>query len=169
MTKRLYTILVPLFLVVIVIFIIDQEIKYLVMTKAMKIYSLSQPMLYHKVLDIYKSSCINLRLVFNDGVAFSMLAFLHGYLKWMQLILIIFALFYVIKLNKKYFVLPTGLIIGAGLSNIFDRFLHGGVVDYVYWHCGFNFAIFNFADVMIDVGIGWILLLNFFPTLFKRN
>ncbi len=59
MTKRLYTILVPLFLVVIVIFIIDQEIKYLVMTKAMKIYSLSQPMLYHKVLDIYKSSCIN--------------------------------------------------------------------------------------------------------------
>jgi signal peptidase II len=57
--------------------------------------------------------------------------------------------------------LPTGILIGAGLSNVYDRFNHGGVVDYIYWHCGFNFAIFNFADVMIDLAVVWILFLNF--------
>ncbi|MFA4832456.1 signal peptidase II, partial [Helicobacter pylori] len=39
---------------------------------------------------------------------------------------------------------------------------HGGVVDYVYYHYGFDFAIFNFADVMIDVGVGVLLLRQFF-------
>jgi len=31
-------------------------------------------------------------------------------------------------------------------------------VDYVAWHCGFDFAVFNFADVMIDVAVGWFLI-----------
>jgi signal peptidase II len=39
--------------------------------------------------------------------------------------------------------------------------LHGGVVDYVFWHCGFDFAVFNFADVMIDVAVVLILLIHF--------
>jgi len=43
----------------------------------------------------------------------------------------------------------------------FDRFVHGGVVDYVAWHCGFDFAVFNYADVMIDIAIAWILLQSF--------
>ena len=34
-----------------------------------------------------------------------------------------------------------------------DRFIHGGVVDYVAWHKWFEFAVFNFADVMIDLAI----------------
>jgi len=57
--------------------------------------------------------------------------------------------------------LPLGVILGAGSSNIYDRFIYGGVVDYVYWHCGFDFAIFNFADVMIDAGVVAILYLSY--------
>ncbi len=169
MTNRSYKMAIALFLAITVIFAIDQEIKHLVMLKAMELYSLPQNMLYDKILDIYRTNCINIRLVFNDGVAFSLLSFLHGYLKWLQLILIISALIYVVKLNKKCFIVPAGMIIGAGLSNIFDRFLHGGVADYVYWHCGFNFAIFNFADVIIDIAIAWIVILNFIPTTCKQN
>jgi signal peptidase II len=37
----------------------------------------------------------------------------------------------------------------------------------VYWHCGFDFAVFNFADVVIDIAIAWFLLLNWKPTLCK--
>ncbi len=55
-----------------------------------------------------------------------------------------------------------GMVFGAGVSNVLDRFRHGGVVDYVYYHYGFDFAIFNFADVMIDVGVGVLLLKQFF-------
>jgi signal peptidase II len=50
--------------------------------------------------------------------------------------------------------------VGAGFSNVYDRFIHGGVVDMVYWHCGFDFAVFNFADVMIDLAVVWLLWIN---------
>jgi len=59
------------------------------------------------------------------------------------------------------YALALGLLMGGGVSNLLDRFLHGGVVDYVYWHCGFDFAIFNFADVMIDLGVVLILIAAF--------
>lgn len=143
------------------IFIADQGIKEYFILKAMAISSLPQEALYHRAIDVYETSCINMRLVFNYGVAFSMLSFLAEYLKWLQLVMITGVLAYVISLKKLCYMLPTGILIGAGLSNVYDRFNHGGVVDYIYWHCGFNFAIFNFADVMIDLAVVWILFLNF--------
>ena len=44
------------------------------------------------------------------------------------------------------------------LSNIIDRFVYEGVVDYVYWHYWFDFAIFNLADVLIDCSVVIIIL-----------
>ena len=111
----------------------------------------------------YYSDCIDLTLVYNKGVAFSMFAFLESWLKWLQLLLIAGALGYVIWLRKMCYFLPTGILLGAGLSNVYDRFIHPGVVDYVYWHCGFDFAVFNFADVMIDIAVIWLVLLNLKP------
>lgn len=111
----------------------------------------------------YYTECIDLILVYNKGVAFSMFAFLEGALKWIQLALLVGVVGYTIWLKKRCYILPVGIMIGAGFSNVYDRFIHGGVVDYVYWHCGFNFAVFNFADVMIDVAVIWLMLLNFRP------
>jgi len=115
----------------------------------------------------YYTECIDLILVYNKGVAFSMLAFLDEWLKYIQLVLVTGILVYVIYLKKICFAFPAGLMLGGAFSNVYDRFIHGGVVDMVYWHCGFNFAVFNFADVMIDVAVVWILLLNFKPHLCK--
>ncbi|WP_300899796.1 signal peptidase II, partial [uncultured Helicobacter sp.] len=50
-----------------------------------------------------------------------------------------------------------GILVGAGVSNILDRFMYEGVVDYVYWHYWFDFAIFNLADVMIDISVVLII------------
>lgn len=45
------------------------------------------------------------------------------------------------------------LIIGGGLSNIIDRLLRGAVFDFICFHYkGFNFPIFNLADVFISLG-----------------
>ena len=107
--------------------------------------------------------CIDLELHYNKGVAFSMLAFLGPYLKWIQAVLIVGILFVIFKegyLNRYAF--PAGLLVGGALGNVYDRFLHEGVVDYVAWHCGFNFAVFNFADVAIDVAVVWILIMVYF-------
>ncbi len=104
-------------------------------------------------------SCIDLSLHFNKGVAFSMFAFLGPYLKWIQLLLIGAILYFVLKEGYlKRYAFPVGLLIGGALGNLYDRFIHDGVVDYVAWHCGFDFAVFNFADVAIDLAVAWIVV-----------
>ncbi len=111
----------------------------------------------------WNSNCISLNLTLNKGVAFSMFAFLGENLKYIQLFLIAAVLGYIFyrRHDLSLYAIALGLLMGGGISNLLDRFLHGGVVDYVYWHCGFDFAIFNFADVMIDLGVALILWQNF--------
>lgn len=138
--------LVILLLSALGIFIADQNIKWL-FVEGLRYYT----------------DCIDFILVYNRGVAFSMFAFLEEALKWIQLALLAGVVGYTLWLKKNCYILPVGIMAGAGFSNVYDRFIHGGVVDYVYWHCGFNFAVFNFADVMIDVAVVWLLILNFRP------
>ena len=108
-------------------------------------------------------SCIDLSLHYNKGVAFSMFAFIGPYLKWIQALLIAGILYYVLKEGYlRRYAFPVGLLIGGALGNVYDRFVHGAVVDYVAWHCGFNFAVFNYADVAIDVAIAWIIVMVYF-------
>ena len=135
-------------LVAIGIFIIDQSIKALFLGG------------YYR-----DGSCIDLSLHFNKGVAFSMFAFMGPYLKWLQALLVAGILYYVLSQGYlKRYAFPIGLLIGGALANVYDRFVHEGVVDYVAWHCGFNFAVFNFADVAIDLAVVWILvMIYFFP------
>ena len=127
----------------IVVFIIDQVVKY------------GFANLNWNVDGPYMS----LTLAYNYGVAFSMFAFLADYLKYIQLGIVLIAVIYLIKneeVFKEYYI-PIALLFAGGLSNILDRFTYGGVVDYFYWHYGFEFAIFNFADVIIDLAVAIII------------
>ena len=111
----------------------------------------------------WNSDYISLILVFNKGVAFSMLSFLQEYLKYIQVaIFVIISLYLAFEKNlfMKYS-LPLGILYGAGIGNLHDRFVHGGVVDYIFWHKWFDFAVFNFADVMIDFAIIWIIYMSY--------
>ena len=153
-TLRLSVILV---LTTLGIFIIDQNIKMLFVDGFR-----------------YYTDYMDLILVYNKGVAFSMLSFLDEWLKYIQLFIVSGVLIYIINLKRVCYALPAGLILGGAFSNIYDRFIHGGVVDMFYWH-GWpypiagqsGFAVFNFADVMIDVAVVWFLLLNLKPKLCK--
>lgn len=133
-------------LAVVGVFIIDQNIKSIFLSGF-----------------VWESECISLILALNKGVAFSMLEFMGEYLKYMQLgvLTIIFAIFVKDKNIFVEYALSGGLLGGGAVGNLYDRFAHGAVVDYVYWHCGFDFAIFNFADVMIDLAIVLILWKSF--------
>ena len=117
----------------------------------------------------YYGDCVDFILVYNKGVAFSMFAFLDEALKYIQSVLVLGILVYIIYLSEMCYAFPSGLMLGGAFSNIYDRFIHGGVVDMVYWHCGFDFAIFNFADVMIDVAVVLILILHFKPKFCKNS
>ncbi len=105
---------------------------------------------------------MSLQLAYNYGVAFSMFSFLDGYLKYIQLGLVLIGLFY-LYINKDVFMqyyIPIALLFAGGLSNILDRFTYGGVVDYFYWHYGFEFAIFNIADVIINLAVAIIIYMQ---------
>lgn len=102
---------------------------------------------------------MSLKLAYNYGVAFSMFSFLEHNLKYIQLLIIVIATIYLFK-NKDVFdeyYLAIALLYAGGLSNILDRFTYGGVVDYFYWHYGFEFAIFNIADVIINMAVALII------------
>ena len=134
------------FLIFIVLFIVDQYIKSIFVDGFEKHWE-----------------CISLVLAYNKGVAFSMFAFLQEYLKYIQLSILGAGVIYLFK-NKDIFntyFIPISILFAGGLSNILDRFIHEGVVDYIYWHCWFDFAIFNFADVIIDIAVVLILYINY--------
>lgn len=130
------------------IVVIDQIIKILILNCAQD----ENPILQTRFIDII--------LVFNKGVAFSLGSFLGESLKWILLFLLFIMTAIIIK-SKDFFdayYIPLGVIIGAGFGNLIDRFIREGVVDYIYWHFGINFAVFNFADSMINISIAYILL-----------
>jgi len=111
----------------------------------------------------WQSDCISLELHYNKGVAFSMLAFLGENLKWFQAVLISGIIIYIIfsGLIKKY-AFAMGLLLGGAISNLYDRFNHEGVVDYIYWHCWFDYPVFNYADIAVVVAVVIILLASLF-------
>lgn len=139
--KKSFLVFLILFLAV---FIIDQWIKYLIVGG----FS-------------YDSEAVSIVLVYNKGVAFSMLSFLGPFLKYLQVLLVVVVLLMLWR-QREFFVqndYAFGVIFGAGCSNILDRFTYDGVVDYIHWHYVIDFpAVFNFADVMIDVGVGILVL-----------
>lgn len=135
--------------VIATVFIVDQYIKSLFVVDGFR----------------YHGDYIDLILVYNKGVAFSMLAFLEEWLKYLQLLIVIAVLAYVINLKNPCYAIPSGLMLGGAFSNIYDRFVHGGVVDMVFWHYGFDFAVFNFADVIIDLAVVIFLLIHLKPSL----
>jgi signal peptidase II len=69
---------------------------------------------------------------------------------------------------SKHFI-AIGFILGGGISNVLDRFNYIGVVDYIYYHCIFNFAIFNLADICINIGVFLILLILFLDYKKQKN
>ena len=107
----------------------------------------------------WESTCLSLILTRNKGIAFSLF---HQWSFLLKLILPVLIGVFVYFFHKEGFLkrypISTGLLLGGGISNLLDRYLRGEVIDYVYWHCGFNFAIFNLADVCIDLGVGLLLL-----------
>ena len=59
-----------------------------------------------------------------------------------------------------------GLIMAGAIGNCYDRLRYGYVRDFVWVHVdsiGFNFPIFNFADNMLVVGAGALVLLAMRP------
>ena len=107
-------------------------------------------------------SVLELTYVQNRGVAFSLL---QG--NSMQFFFIAIALVAIGTLywrsretGSPQLKASFGLVIGGALGNLFDRLGQGYVVDFVHFHLGgFDFPVFNVADMGITCGVALLAYL----------
>ena len=117
---------------------------------------------------------LDLLLVFNSGIAFSIFDFNNNVFSFG---LSIFGLMIVVYLHSLYKSeessvnrLSLILIIAGALGNIIDRLPDGVVTDFLFFHIGnTSFFIFNFADAFISIGAALFFLTEFKKFLQNRS
>ena len=66
------------------------------------------------------------------------------------------------QLQTRLAAASVGLIIGGALGNAIDRVHYGAVADFFSFHvAGFNWYVFNLADVAIVAGVAGLLYDSF--------
>lgn len=112
---------------------------------------------------------LELRYFLNDGMAFSMLAGKQKLLIAVTSLMLLGVLWMLFarKLTLVERVAWT-LVLGGGIGNLIDRIATGVVVDYINV-LFMNFAIFNFADICVCVGVGLLMVWVLFDSCFKEK
>ncbi|MGO3055741.1 MAG: signal peptidase II [Halomonas sp.] len=101
----------------------------------------------------------NLTLIHNTGAAFSFLGTHPGWQRWFFAIIAIGASVGLtiwlsrVRADEKLLAISLPLIIGGALGNLYDRLVHGYVVDFLSFHvAGWYYPAFNVADIGIVLG-----------------
>jgi signal peptidase II len=137
------------------VFILDQFAKVLILQ-------------YYQYGDTTRiTSFFNIVRAHNTGAAFSFLAQASGWQRWLFTGIGVAAAVVIVWMlrshaGKKLFSFSLACILGGAIGNVFDRLVHGYVVDFiqVHWH-GWYFPAFNIADSGITIGAAGLLLDEF--------
>ncbi len=108
----------------------------------------------------------DLVLVWNPGISYGLFKQNSDAGRW---VLIGFAVaaalaltYWLAQLQSRLAAASVGLIIGGALGNATDRVHYGAVADFFSFHVsGFNWYVFNLADVAIVAGVAGLLLDSF--------
>ena len=110
------------------------------------------------------TSWMEFKLAFNKGAAFSLFADGSGWQRWFFMgIAIVIGLWlcYALLFERTNALtrLAYASILGGAIGNLYDRILHGKVVDFISWHIDNDYwPTFNVADVGICVGVGLLVI-----------
>lgn len=107
----------------------------------------------------------NLTLLHNTGAAFSFLAGGDGWQRWFFVGLaavvsvVLIRWLASLKAHETWTAIAIALILGGAIGNVYDRLVHGYVVDFLhfYWE-NYHFPAFNLADTAITIGAFMMLL-----------
>lgn len=134
-----------------VVLMIDQVIKIIVRTY----------MDLHDEISIIPNF-FSIYYIENTGGAFSLFSGATILLIVLSILVLAFLHVYVITDEEmtKWRKFGLGILIGGVIGNLVDRLLYGAVVDYLSFSLfGYNFPIFNIADIGIVLGF-FVLALN---------
>ena len=108
---------------------------------------------------------LNLTLIFNSGIAFSLFDDNGVWGRWVLVGLVALVLLYLgrILIKEKnlssYESLALTLILCGGAGNLIDRIFIGHVVDFIHvFYQEYSFYVFNFADSYITIGVTLYLI-----------
>ena len=114
--------------------------------------------------ELLSSKFLNIRLIWNEGIAFGLLSFnttiFYNALTFLILIVILIIFFMLSKSNgiKKYSLM---MILGGAIGNIYDRIFYKAVPDFIDFHIGnFHWFIFNVADIFITLGVIFMIIIE---------
>lgn len=110
----------------------------------------------------------NLTLLYNTGAAFSFLAEHDGWQRWFFAVVAVVAVtgltIWLARLDRRERLnqVSIALIIGGAIGNLFDRLVHGHVIDYLSFHWQqWYYPAFNLADAAITLGAIGIIVESF--------
>ena len=114
--------------------------------------------------ELLSSKFLNIRLIWNEGIAFGLLSFnetiFYNALTFSILIIILIIFFMLSKSNgiKKFSLM---MILGGAIGNVYDRIFYRAVPDFFDFHIGnFHWFIFNVADIFITIGVFFMIFLE---------
>ncbi len=128
-------------------------------TKYWALASLDQPYVVNEFLSF--------ELTFNRGISWGM--FNTGDQTTFAVVSIAVALITCVLVGYAYMrwqdarcIAGEVLIIAGSCSNLVDRLLYKGVVDFIHFHAyGWSWPLFNVADMSIVLGVGIVFFLSF--------
>lgn len=66
------------------------------------------------------------------------------------------------QLNLGTLAIEEVLILAGAISNLVDRVVYSGVIDFIHFHFGaWSFPVFNLADVFIVLGVIWVMFTRY--------
>jgi len=106
----------------------------------------------------------SLFLTQNYGISFSLFSAtskLETYLLIgsIMVMLLLFGRYIVLRYYQGIGIIPEVFIMAGALGNLTDRFMQGGVIDFLdFYYKGYHFPTFNFADSFIFCGVVFFLM-----------
>ncbi|GAB2945196.1 signal peptidase II [Hafnia psychrotolerans] len=111
---------------------------------------------------------LNLFYAQNHGAAFSFLADKGGWQRWffaviaLVIVIALIVLMYRSNAKQKINNIAYAMIIGGALGNLFDRMVHGYVIDFIDFYVNdWHYPTFNLADSFICIGAVLVVIEGF--------
>ncbi len=102
---------------------------------------------------------IDLRLLHNEGAAWSFLATAGGWQRWfltgLAIVVSIILVIWLSRLKRGDYLLAVALalVLGGAVGNVIDRILYGYVIDFIdVYYSAWHWPAFNLADSAISLG-----------------
>ena len=112
------------------------------------------------------SDNLNLSIVWNKGISWGLFGNSTSFHFWLLtsfiiLVITIFTLYTFIQYKNNSDITFETIVIAGALSNVFDRFLYGSVLDFVDFYINtWHWPTFNVADICVVIGILGLVIRN---------